>query len=55
MITGFANKFGYQPTLAQHIYNQNIIKNWHCSIDRDILKAGISLCLALVAPLNSVN
>ena len=24
MITGFANKFGYQPTLAQHIYNQKL-------------------------------
>ena len=24
MITGFANKFGYQPTLAQHIYNPKL-------------------------------
>jgi len=24
MITGFANKFGYQPILAQHIYNRKL-------------------------------
>lgn len=24
MITGFANKFGYRPTLEQHIYNQKL-------------------------------